>query len=282
VPDEAYLVSILAEAPDGERAVYDPTSFSGGEAFNVPIQKIEESSGAYRISYSVPYPSRISIQAGIRGGPLLKTVLDWKAMPPGDHVQIWDGMDETGKIRAIRETGRIVYIKGFRLPEGTIIVRGGNGDYRSYYRSLKPVPPDRIGPLSFQGVKDNALKRVDKGISQQYFVRQSLSAAPVFAVYLGEDRSAGLAERGLVTVSGQVSFTIEVSPESLPAFNESRYEIVVFVDQRKFDEEEQAFSSHTYLLDTRQLGNGEHPVTINLASLSGQVGSYSFRLNVRN
>jgi hypothetical protein len=282
VPDEAYLVSILAEVPSGEKAVYDPTLFSGGEAFDIPVRRIVEWEGAYRIHYSVPHPSRVTIQAGTRGGPLLKTVLDWKATPAGDHVQGWNGMDETGKIRAIREPGRILYIKGFRLPETAIIVQGSEGDYRSYYRRLKPVSPDKAGILSFQGAKVNALNRAEKGISQQYLVPQSVTGAPNFTVYLGDDRSMGLADRGVVAVSGPISLTVDVSPESLPAFNESRFEIVVFVDHRRFDEEEQAYPSYTYVLDTRQLGNGEHLVTINLASMAGQVGSYSFRINVKN
>jgi len=282
VPDEAYLVSILAEGANGERAVYDPTSFSGGEAFDIQIQRIEESSGRYRIHYSVPYPSRISIQSGIHRGPLLKTVLDWKPMPSGNHVQTWDGMDETGRIRAIKEPGRIVYIKGFKLPESSIIVQGSTGDYASYYRNLKATPSDKINILSFQSAKDNALKRVEKGISQNYLIQQSLNAAPSFTVYLGKDRSMGLSERGVVAVSGQIDLTVEISPESLNSFNESRYEIVIFVDQRRFDEEEQAYSSHTYMLDTKQFSNGEHLITINLASMNGQVSSYSFTLDVRN
>jgi len=282
VPDEAYLVSILAEGSNGERAIYDPTSFSGGEAFDLQIQRIEESSGTFRIYYSVPALSRISIRAGIHRGPLLKTILDWKPMAPGEHVQLWDGMDETGRIRAIREPGRIVYIKGFRLPESTILVQGNPGDYVSYLQSLKPVPSDKANILSFQSVKSNALKRVEKGVSQSYLVRQSLNSAPRFTVYLDKDRRNSLSERGVVTVSGQVGLTVEVSSESLYSFNESRYEIVVFVDSERYDEEEQAHASHTYVLDTRQLANGEHLITINLASMTGQVGSYSFRIDVRN
>jgi hypothetical protein len=195
---------------------------------------------------------------------------------------VWDGMDETGKIRAIKEPGRILYIKGFRLPETSVIVQGGGNDYRSYYRSLSPVSTKTAGIVSFQGAKDNALRRMEKGISQQYLVPQRLNAAPGFVVYLGDDRSLGLAERGIVTVFGPISLTVEVSPESLPAFNESRFEIVVFVDHRRFDEEEQAYPSYTYLFDTNQFGNGEHLVTFNLAGMAGQVGSYTFRIDVKN
>jgi hypothetical protein len=282
VPDEAYLVSILAEGPGGERAVYDPTSVSGGEAFDIQPQRIKESSGTFKIHYSVPFPARINIRAGVHNGPLLKTILDWKPMPAGDQVQAWNGMDETGRIRAIREPGRILHIKGFRLPENTIIVRGNSENYASYYRAYRRTPSDRANVLSFQSAKDNALKRMEKGVSQQYLIRQSLNTAPSFTVYLGQDRTSGLAERGVVIVSGQIVLTMEVSPDSLDVFNESRYEIVVFVDQRRFDEEEQAYSSHSYLLDTRQFVNGEHLITINLASMTGQVGSYSFRIDVRN
>jgi hypothetical protein len=75
---------------------------------------------------------------------------------------------------------------------------------------------------------------------------------------------------------------VEVLPESQAAFIESRYEMVVYIDNERFDEEEQAYPSYTYLLDTRRMTNGVHRVTINLASIDGQVGAYSFTITVRN
>jgi hypothetical protein len=282
VPDEAYLVGILAEGPNGQRAVYDPTSFSGGETIDIPVGKIEEVSGEYRIHYSVPCPSRISIRAGIRKGPLLKTVLDSKALPPGDYVQTWDGMDETGKRKVLRERGNMLYIRGFRLPESAIIVQGNGGDYHAYHRNLRSSSPAKKDPLSYQNLKENTVKRLDKEISPQFLVRQTSNVSPAFKVFMSQSPLTGLAEREVTEVSGQFAMVVEVDPEHLRSFGESRYEIVVFVDDQRFDEEEQAYSPYTYMLDTTRLKNGEHRISINLVSLTDQIGSYSFRIRVKN
>ena len=284
VPDEAYLVAIVAEGPGGERAVYDPTTFSGGEAVEVPIQKVEESSGQYKILYSLPAPSRISIRAGIQKGPLLRTILDQAPQTAGEHAEVWDGMDETGRILVMKEPKRTVQVSGFLLPKGSIIVQGSGTDYSSYHQSLKAIsaPSEKSSFLSYQNVRQNALKRADQGISQQFLVRQALNVAPRFRVHLSGDPSFGLAQTPRASVSGQAGLIVEVAPESLYAFNELRYEIVVFIDNERFDEEEQAYPSYNYVLDTRRLSNGEHWVTINLVSMTGQIGSYSFRLDVRN
>jgi hypothetical protein len=73
-----------------------------------------------------------------------------------------------------------------------------------------------------------------------------------------------------------------VDPESMHLFNETRHEIIIFIDNQRFDEEEHAHTPYKYPLDTRRISDGKHYITINQASLTGQVGSYSFMLNVKN
>lgn len=282
VPDEAYVIGIIAEGNDGQTAAYDPTADSGGEVLDIITNKVEEPNGTYGIYYSVAAPSRVSIRAGVHEGPLLKTILDWKPFSPGNYVQTWDGMDETGRIQVMKQPGAVIDVRGFLLPQGTVIVSGSSGDYSLYHRSLKTQIADKANMISQKSVRDNALKRKGKGISPQYLVQRMLNAAPRFTVYLGGDKSSPLSERRAPVVSGQVSLLVEVASESSYSFNESRYEIVVFVDNKRFDEEEQAYSPYTYVIDTTKLANGEHWITINLASITGQVGSYSFRLNVNN
>lgn len=282
VPDEAYVIGIIAEGNDGQTAAYDPTALSGGEVLDIIANRVDEPNGTYSIYYSVAAPSRVSIRAGVHEGPMLKTILDWKPFSPGNYVQTWDGMDDTGRIQVMKQPGAVIDVRGFLLPQGTVIVSGSSGDYFLYHRSLKTQTLDKANVLSYKSARDNALKRRGRGISPQYLVQRMLNAAPGFTVYLGGDKSSPLSERRAPVVSGQVSLLVEVAPESAYSFNESRYEIVVFVDNKRYDEEEQAYSPYTYVLDTTKLANGERWVTINLASITGQVGSYSFKLNINN
>ncbi len=284
VPDEAYLVSITAVGPNGERVTYNPTTHSGGEILDIQIGRIEESKGGYDIHYSIPSPARINIRAGIHNGPLLKTVVDWEPLPAGDYIQSWDGLDESGRIHVMEVPGHVIYIRGYLLPENSIVVQGSSGDYQTYHRNLKPKQLQERNPISFESVREDALMRDRESLSADYLVRRKLNVSPKFAVFHSSEEAVGLplGERSVTTVSGEFGFTLEVAAESLDNFNESRYEIVVFVDNQRFDEEEQAYTPYTYTLDTKRLSNGEHDIAINLSSLTGQVGCYCFRVNVDN
>ena len=285
VPDEAYIFSISAKNSSGRETVYDPTAHSGGEEMDLGFDRVDEADGHYTMSYHVPVPARISIRAGVHKGPMLKNILEWKVFLPGDYTWTWDGLDETGRIRVMEEPGSILYIRGFRLPENSIIVQGSGRDYQPYPGITSPAV-ERARAVSFESVKKAALKRSATGISSQYLVRQALSRAPRFTVYLPPAKSTRQrippAEIKTNDVSGTVGLTVEVDPESMASFNELRYEIVVFIDNRRFDEEESAYSPYTYMLDTTKLSNGRHSVTINLSSLTGQVSAYSLEIDVNN
>ncbi|GJQ60887.1 MAG: hypothetical protein SCALA701_36880 [Candidatus Scalindua sp.] len=284
VPDEAYLVNITAEGPSGKKVTYDPTNHSGGEILDIQIDRIEELKGKYNIHYSIPSPSRINIRAGIHNGPLLKTVVDWRPFPAGDYVQPWDGLDETRQIQVLEELGHVIYIRGFLLPENSIIVEGSSGDYQKYQRNVQPRVLPGQNSLSYQSVREEALMRDRERISPDYLVRRRFNVSPKFTVFHGSEESVDLplAERPITNVSGDFGFTLEVAAESIDNFNESRYEIVVFADNQRFDEEEQAYTPYTYTLDTTRLSNGEHDIAINLSSITGQVGCYCFRIKVEN
>jgi len=295
-PDEAYVFSIAAEGNKGEKALYDPMAHSGGEILDKGIDKVERSAGDYVMHYSVGAPSRISIRAGVHKGPMLKTILDWKPLPPGEYTETWDGMDETGQIRVMEEPGSILYLRGFLLPENTIIVQGNGRNYHVYQSRHRAESAEDRKIISHETVKRAALQRTRKGLHPEFLVRRALNVAPKFTVYPSGNRlmgqrgkadanisgTVGLADNPGMIVSGKVGLTIEVEPESVQSFNELRYEIVVFVDNQRFDEEEQAYTPYTYVLDTTKLTDGEHWVTINQASLTGQVGTYSFLINVNN
>ncbi len=279
VPNEAYLFGIQAVDADGTQVIYDPTATSGGAVSDVYIHDIRKPENDVTITYTLSQPSRISLRAGIHKGPLLKTLLNWQPMPAGAHVYSWDGLDETGRIRVMDQPGGHVYIEGFALANNAVIVQESSDNYLDYQKTL---PPPENELLNYQSTRRSIMQRIDEGISSQSLVRRALNVSPVFTVYLADDTSTGLAEKPLTTVSGEIKLLVVVAPESLYLFNETRHEIILFVDNQRFDEEEHAYTPYTYTLDTRRLSNGERFITVNQASLTGQVGSYSFYINVNN
>ncbi len=282
VPDEAYLFTITAEGSNNQKVTYNPTAFSGGEKLNIQIDRIEKMKGGYNIHYSLPDPSRVSIRAGIHNGPLLKTVIDWKPLPAGDYSQPWDGKDETCQVLVVEEPEHLLYIRAFLLPENSIIVQGSGTDYQKYRKSLKPEPSHKENRISYQSVRQAAIERARNRISHYYLIRRKFDVIPKFRVCLNNDRSIGLAERAITMCLGQIDLAIEVEEESLYNLDQSGYEILIFLDNKRFDEMEQPYAPFTYSLDTTRLTNGEHFIAINLMSTSDQIGSYCFKIMVDN
>ncbi|MFH2092824.1 MAG: hypothetical protein ABIJ31_10715, partial [Pseudomonadota bacterium] len=280
VPNEAYLFGITVTGSDGFKADYDPTAFSGGEISDVRIQNIDNAQGKVTIAYTVPFPSRIRLRAGVHDGPMLKSMMDWLPMPAGEYVYLWNGLDETGHIQAMAESRSHLFIEGFALPENSVIVQQSSSDYLEYRKKLQQQKKE--GVINYQSTRRSLMQRITQGVSAQSLVRRALNAVPVFTVYSDGDMTTGLSEKPVQTVTGELRLVTVVAQESMDAFNETRFEIIIFIDNRRFDEEEHAHTPYTYTLDTHKLSNGKHLVTINQASLTGQVGTYSFYINVNN
>jgi hypothetical protein len=58
---------------------------------------------------------------------------------------------------------------------------------------------------------------------------------------------------------------------------EQRYEILYFVDFNFVMEKEEGYSPSTWIWDTTSLPEGEHILTINIATLTGQFTSASLK-----
>ncbi len=279
VPDEAYLFTISATDENGNETVYDPTSYSGGKIVDIRLDSMIPSGGGYELSYSVPVPVRVNIRAGVHKGPLLATILNWTPKDVGKHTVFWDGLDATGTIKVMDQPGSHVFITAFGLPVNAVIVERGISGYESYQAGISEKSATGLpGIISARKVRSGALKRMNQGVSSYYLIPRAQNVIPKFSVR----GKGGKHMAGVRKVSGDLPLIIEVDPESLENFNNARYEIVMFVDNERTDEEEYAQSPYTYILDTTKLSNGEHQICINMAGLAGQVGSYSFKINVQN
>lgn len=281
VPDEAYTFGILLEAEEGETATYAPAAVSGGEKAFADLRHIEKGAGGYEIGYFLPEFCRVALRAGVHEGPLLATLVDWRPRTPGMHTLTWSGKDPEGNFDVLEIPDAYVYIEAFRLPENSVWVKGSDLDYRTYLATL-PDSESRKEITTARSVQEGAMERSEAFILPQYTVPQSWNTTPQFAVFAADDPSTGLAGQGSVTASGDMALIVAAAPDYEPLFNQMRFELVVYVDGRRIDEEESAYTPYHYVLDTRRLTEGEHLITFNLASITGQVGAYSFNLSVDN
>ena len=52
-----------------------------------------------QIKYKLPESALVRIRIGIKnGGPLLRTLIDWELRSKGNHTEIWDKKDASGKV----------------------------------------------------------------------------------------------------------------------------------------------------------------------------------------
>ncbi len=283
VPPEAYMFALTATSADGEMVVYNPTTWSGGEELEMTLDRLENSGEGYKVHFTVPHLARVDIRAGIRNGPLLSNILVWSPLAPGSHAPYWDGLDSTGTCRVLDEPSAHIIVQAHKLPDNTILVTGAKKGYDTWREELLQKRPAMTGAtINYEDVRSAAMVRLEEGISTFYATGASLNPPVHFAVYEENDLTTGLAEKNVRTYSGQARFILEVAPESLQDFNNGRYEIVVFLDNERMDEEEHAQSPYTYILDTTKLRDGLHTLTFNQAGLNGQITSYTFKINVQN
>jgi len=129
VPDEAYSLKI------------DLASDAGAESFfpaNTIAEPLPSRAALYDrltgiISYKLPGPSRVHIQAGsavidkktgMANGPVLKTVANREPRSGGPVIETWNGWDESGTIRVCDLPYFAIAVAATPLPDASIITVG--------------------------------------------------------------------------------------------------------------------------------------------------------------
>jgi hypothetical protein len=129
VPDEAYSLKI------------DLASDAGADSFfpaNEIAQPLPPRAALYDrltgiISYKLPGPSRVHIQAGsavidkktgMASGPVLKTVANREPRSGGPVIETWNGWDESGTIRVCDLPYFAIAVAATPLPDASIITVG--------------------------------------------------------------------------------------------------------------------------------------------------------------
>lgn len=268
VPDEAYFFTIEAEAANGDKAVYDPVTISGGEFADITQGEVSRRSGT--VSYKLSQPSRVLMRAGIAGNSMLKTIVDWEPRPAGTVTEYWNGKDEDNLIDVLNLKYTMI-LSYMTLPETSVITFGNDKyDYREYRSSLKPPPvvkPDRpmangrqISPHFLKSrITDRSFKvklsfpDLDKG--------STVSSAPPAA----RDR---------------ILVRLDVDPKDRDVLQSQQYEIILFIDTVFHIEEERGYLPFNVPIELTQLPAGEHVITANIITFGDQIGVGSRKIRV--
>lgn len=262
VPNGAYFLTIHAKLSDTSTAIYDPTLNTGGEA--VPISTLPDSHNPRTgmITFTLPGKSTVRLRAGLTNGPVYSTIIDWQALSSGHHEINWDGMSDDGIVYIGNASDLTVTLEAQTLPDNSIIIKNS---------------PTNAGMLS----PDTAMAAssgVDMSFPPRpyYLIQNKLKPSPPFSLTINNTTPSA----AVIPVSGQVRLRVDTDPTTLEKIISNRFELVVFVDDRRFDEIEYAYMPLTYMLNTESLTAGEHLVTLNLFTISGQRTARSAKINL--
>lgn len=261
VPDEAYTFTI--ETASG--GVYDPATFSGGVVGDLTDARFDREAGT--MIYRLPEPARVLVRLGIRSGPMLKALVDWKPRVAGSITETWNGRDEDNLISLQSQKGFTALVTYVTLPEATVIAYGNRQEtYREFKlgrgksRSRKPARPR-------QGAEPR--------LRPEGLVPPAWARSPRVVMTFPR-----LAASGVPEVRDAVDVRIDADPADRDLLQRDQFEILFFVDNVFFAEAERGYLPFNWRWELHQLPPGEHVLTVNLSSFKGQVGVASRKVRV--
>lgn len=264
VPDEVYVPILNAKAPDGKQWLLDSRTYSGGVQIEGLQTKITHDG---KISYVLDKAARVLIRAGMKGGPLMNTILPWEPRPSGANLQAWNGYDVTKTQYLKGHPDLRVLVIAYSLPDAAIITRGNSDQNYLAYRQAKSWKPSNVNPEQMISFRDG------KRISPYYFLPRSLAYEPEVLFSLKTEHE--LNEKGQWIADKPVLIAVNLSKEDEWLMQQSQYEISFFVDHKFVAEEETGYTPLTWQWDPTGLTPGEYVFTVNVSGLWGHVGVYN-------
>jgi len=192
------------------------------------------------------------------------------------------------------QRGKITYT----LPEPALVrVRIGLADGGPLLHTLVDWEPRKAGKHIEVWDKKDSAKKVDFSGHKDFLVM--LSCLPLdpkkHAEYHGPIRGIGkspefeivfpnnLGSNGEMPIVPEiVPIRVVLSEKDKPRLTEAKYEIGIYLDYIFVMEDEEGMSPFTYLLNTKGLNDGPHILTVNIGAYTGEVGSKSIRIFVKN
>lgn len=279
VPDEAYTVRLEAVDDIGATAVYDATLTTGGEPIRFVTTTIDKENE--RVRFQLPSAARVQIRCGIHGGPLLVTLLDWVPRPAGEHEIAWDGYDQSHATRVWDDAKFRLTATAYKLPENCIITTGNNTGYMEYWNrvaSKYKMTASQLRLTTEAGLWANAQAKAAR-VRALNEDRARLGSAFLSGKFMNQMPEFSLEVGQISEKTASISITVSSSYKQL--LDEQRFEYVMFVDGVLEGEQETGYSPYSWVLNADELSAGKHLVTVNIATLNGQVGAASTWIDVK-
>ena len=266
VPAEAYHYTIEAAGVDGHLVEYDISDYTGGK--RLKIKNVVWSRESRQFEYKLKKPARILLRIGLENnGPLLANVMNWVPRAVGNHVERWDGMDISGVIELSKHPKMDIDIQAYTLSKNTILV------------GEKPMQ------VAFVDIKQSKEKRKQKKIPRKRMVAAQQQAPETRGDYpakLSLPEGLPKTDGGVPIVSGLLPVVLSVAQANNAVALNRRAESVFYVDGLFSFENEVGFLPMTWQLNTNELNEGEHYLSVNLRGYEGNFGLATIKIHVKN
>jgi flagellar hook assembly protein FlgD len=273
VPDEAYTPRIEARAQDSHQ-VYDPTLHFVPQVEEVKIRYYSRNDGI--LSYTVPHPSRLHLQAGqsqpgahidAADGPVLKTIVDHEPRPAGSVIETWKGYDETGTIYVPGLPGFVVSALATTLAPTSILTVGNRTEnFRTYARRHQTTGPSHPRMLNA------STHRFHTGLNAFEDHSPQIDVKPTGGQWDPAKR--------LWRPTAECRLTISLSPEDAPSFLSQQPVLKVFLDKQLVHSITHGSNPTIVDLDRHKIPAGTHTVVVNWISPFGPLSASSLRLEI--
>lgn len=268
VPDEAYIPLIQLIDKGGTKIIFDPRESSGGAEITPMLNTTIDRA----ISFKLDVPARVLVRSGIKGGPMLKSLLNWKVRDAGVSRLTWDGFDSEGVVNLRERSDLALVATAFELPDHSVITHGNNAtDYLSWRKKNKL-------PVSMPELSSAILAREGRRISRHYYLPRSIDVDPRVQLQLVGDLP--MTDDGMPIVSGPVSLRVGMNRDDQWALQQSQFEVAFFADFQFLSEEEQGYIPLTWRWNPAGLAPGRHILTVNVSGFNGQVGVHSLEVEL--
>jgi len=266
VPDEVYFFTIVAEDGSGKKEIYDPTTFSGGEEYDITQVDIDPES--HTITYTMPEMGRVMVRIGIQGGPLMNQLVDWKPRIKGAITEHWNGKDRDNLVDIYDHPKFKMIISYFTLPEHSVITYGNNKlsflDYKKNLKAQRFSKPERESSIS--------------RFSQHYRIPRTEDYSP--AVTLDFVNPKGKTDSGIPIIHGKAMVKVALAQEDKSIFQNQQFEVCFFLDHVFYAEDETGYTPFNWVWDLQDVTEGEHLLTVNLSGFKDQIGLISKKVMV--
>jgi len=204
---------------------------------------------------------------------MLRVISNWTPKNKGKVRQRWNMRDSDNLIDvSTLEYG--ISVSAFTLPEYAIITTNNKElEYLNYFKQQKftcnTLPQEK-----------QILKRGNEGISKHFYTCRIQDRDPRITLTLPKakknDQNITILENGKRTL-----VKVTMHPEDEAILEKAKYEVSFFVDYQFKSEEELGYMPLSWNYTPNGLTKGEHVLTVNISSFSGQVGLKSYKFIVK-